>query len=179
MAGRLAENEQSADGEAVNKQPMVVIYAKTLEKRPVSPAAGPVKIVPFQGETDIDRWLAVQNDAFRGSRPAGREWNRAWFLRELCHKPQWNPAHLWLAEIGEIPAGAIYLATFPGQTTGNLQWLAVRAEFQRQGVATALITHLECAAFDEGVTTIRLETLSTWTAAVRLYERLGYQPSSR
>lgn len=58
----------------------------------------------------------------------------------------------------------------------ELKRIYVRPTFRGLGLAERLVRHLEQVAFDLGFTRMRLETGSKQTAAVRLYEKLGYLP---
>lgn len=55
-----------------------------------------------------------------------------------------------------------------------LHRLAVHPDFQREGVASALLNFAESTAKNEGYTAIRLDTYSKNPMALKLYEKHGY-----
>ncbi|MDX1965224.1 MAG: GNAT family N-acetyltransferase [Pirellulales bacterium] len=57
-----------------------------------------------------------------------------------------------------------------------IHWLMVHPGYRRRGLGEWLIHVLEQAVWDSGGRTIHLETHAGWSAAVRLYTRLGYSP---
>ena len=57
---------------------------------------------------------------------------------------------------------------------GEIKRLYVRPEWRGRGIAEALMDRLEADAGDLGLGVVRLETGSRLAAAVRLYERRGY-----
>ncbi len=52
--------------------------------------------------------------------------------------------------------------------------VAVRPEFRRQGLARALLAHVTREAVQQGATRATLEVRRSNTAALRLYDRLGF-----
>jgi ribosomal protein S18 acetylase RimI-like enzyme len=82
---------------------------------------------------------------------------------------------------GEI---AGYAAFYPDATIQGAGWppgwaggrgLAVHPDFRGHGVAGALLAELERRAFRSGASTFAFHTSAFMTAAVALYERLGYR----
>lgn len=61
-----------------------------------------------------------------------------------------------------------------GQSRGYIAMLATRAEHRGQGIATKLVQMAIDAMIAEDADEIALETEVTNTAAMRLYERLGF-----
>ena len=69
-------------------------------------------------------------------------------------------------------SGAWLLST--AGSYGEIKRLYVRQEWRGRGIAEALMDRLEADAGDLGLNFVRLETGSRLAAAVRLYERRGY-----
>jgi GNAT superfamily N-acetyltransferase len=59
--------------------------------------------------------------------------------------------------------------------TARIGWVYVLPEFQRKGIGTALIHHLEGIARRKGLKKARLLTVSGAYWATKFYEKLGYQ----
>lgn len=57
---------------------------------------------------------------------------------------------------------------------GELKRMYVRPSFRGQGYGDRIVAHLEAMAWERRVGVVRLETGIHQTAAIRLYERLGY-----
>jgi len=60
------------------------------------------------------------------------------------------------------------------EKTGRLHWVYVLPEYQRRGIGTALITHLEKKAREIGLEKMRLRTIEKAEQAVNFYKKLGY-----
>ena len=85
------------------------------------------------------------------------------------------------------PGGRIYLATREDHIVGccalivngpgsyELVKMAVREEFRNQGIGKALLAHVIEAAGDAGFHKLRLETNRKLSAAIHVYESLGFQ----
>ena len=79
-------------------------------------------------------------------------------------------------ELGE-PVGCVALVDCGGY--GEIKRLYVRPEWRHRGVADVLMNRLEADARNQGLGIVRLETGSRLAAAVRLYERRGYNRCSK
>lgn len=87
-----------------------------------------------------------------------------------------------VAPDGALVGGITYL-TGPGayefsdgsEEEASLRMLAVAPRAQRHGVATALVRAAVERARQEGRTRVLLHTTASMTAAIRLYERLGFR----
>lgn len=62
---------------------------------------------------------------------------------------------------------------------GRLRWMYVHPKFQRMGVGTALVRHLEEKAVEAGYTSMRLRTAEGAHWAISFYEKLGYGITGR
>lgn len=74
------------------------------------------------------------------------------------------------------------VGTAMGGYDGHRGWVysvAVRPDYQRQGVATALISHLEAALVKRGCPKINLQVRETNKKVIAFYEKLGYQIEER
>jgi ribosomal protein S18 acetylase RimI-like enzyme len=65
------------------------------------------------------------------------------------------------------------------QGVGRLRWVYVLPEFQRRGIGTALVSHLEERARAAGYDSMRLRTAEGADWAVSFYEKLGYTVTGR
>jgi ribosomal protein S18 acetylase RimI-like enzyme len=79
-----------------------------------------------------------------------------------------------IAEVEGEPAGCVFFEQKLDPPHVYLGRLAVLPEYRSRGLARALIAAVEAAARDAGYTLVRLETRSSLTRNVQLYERLGY-----
>ena len=70
-------------------------------------------------------------------------------------------------------AGVAALET-ESEETGRIHWVYILPEYQRQGIGTALVTHLERKAIEMGLRRLRLLTVEKARWAVNFYKRLGY-----
>ena len=62
-----------------------------------------------------------------------------------------------------------------GTTYGELKRMYVRPAFRGLGLGALLIDHLAAYARERGIRLLRLETGIYQTAAIRLYERMGFR----
>ncbi len=178
---------------------MILQLCKTLAvPSPLPTLPDNISFRHYQGEQDARAWLALRSLAFSRQKRGIQAWDHADFEREFLQKPWWKPARMWLAELPpldcstEQPAsplsllkpvsgqplliGTVTLAerALPVETRYVLHWLMVAPRFRGQGIATALVTRLEAAAWERGARTIYLETHAAWTEAAGLYRKLGY-----
>lgn len=75
---------------------------------------------------------------------------------------------------GGIPAGCGGIQLFDGEF-GELKRMYVRPQFRGKGHGELLVKHLAGYALERGIRLLRLETGIHQTAAIRLYERLGFR----
>jgi putative acetyltransferase len=80
----------------------------------------------------------------------------------------------YVARLGEGAVGCGGVAFFDG--FAEVKRMYVRGGARGAGVAQALLAHVEDVARQAGVPVLRLETGVRQPAAVRLYERAGFEP---
>ncbi len=76
---------------------------------------------------------------------------------------------------GKVLAGyATMKPFFPGHKHCELSWLAVRSEFQGQGIGSKLISHIERYARTKGFRAIYVYTHKEMAMTRKFYEKNGY-----
>lgn len=105
--------------------------------------------------------------------------------------PQWSPADLAriargafserLALVAESPAGGVVGVVLASLIPPEAEIfnLVVAADARRQGVAAALMQAILQAMTEAGIRVVRLEVRESNTAAIRLYQGLGFRPAGR
>jgi putative acetyltransferase len=81
---------------------------------------------------------------------------------------------LFLAMAGDQVAGCAALRRH-GEDVAELKRLFVRPQFRGSGIGRTLCIKVLGEARDAGYSAVVLDTLSSLTAAIRLYESLGFQ----
>ena len=175
---------------------MVLHGYKTLTHRPTVERVGGISLRHFESQRHADEWLDIHAAVFAQG-TSHRPWTRQDFARELLDKTRWDPRRMWLAvtnlqrqpdcDTSVVPdsASAIVGTVTCGQRTragGELpviHWLMVRPAWRGRGIGRLLVSALEQDCFDAGETVVGLETLSDLTAAVALYQALGYRFEKR
>jgi len=120
---------------------------------------------------DLDRLIELFRDSIRlgARRDYTPEQLAAWAPDEV-DRERWSlrlaASSTWVAARGERVAGFVSL-----EPEGHIDLLYVDAELQRQGIASALLKHLETAARSRGLA--RLSTDASLTAKP-LFERRGF-----
>ena len=61
------------------------------------------------------------------------------------------------------------------EEAGRVRWVFVLPEHQRQGIGTALVSHVEQRAREPGLRRLRLVTPARAGWAIRFYGKLGYE----
>jgi len=69
---------------------------------------------------------------------------------------------------------AVAALSVEDEDTGRIRWVYVLPKFQKQGIGTALVLHLEQVAREKGLRKIRLVTDNNAEWAIRFYKKLGY-----
>lgn len=142
-----------------------------------------VRLRTYTGPDDIRLWLELRHRAFARLQVGVRQWTPADFESEFVTKWWWRPERMWFAE-AVMPAtdkqmvGTITLAMRGEEPVAKpvIHWLAVLPAWRRRGIGRLLVSALETHAWEAGHRRIYLETHTAWTAAVELYDKLGYRP---
>ncbi|MDD6189711.1 MAG: ribosomal protein S18-alanine N-acetyltransferase [Clostridiales bacterium] len=109
-------------------------------------------------------------------------------LERICFSMPWsaemirseleNPSCLYLAALeGDTLVGYIGVQTVLDE--GYINNVAVRPEYRRRGIASALISLLIEQAREIGLAFLTLEVRASNDAAITLYEKLGFSPVGR
>ena len=88
-------------------------------------------------------------------------------------------ARLLVLEQGARIVGDAIVAVRRGSAVARLYSIAVETDSAGRGLGTLLLSACEAAARETGRTTLRLEVRSDNAAAIRLYQRAGYQSFGR
>lgn len=153
---------------------------KQLDTQPVLPHSADIAIRTYAGEADLARWLDVRNAAFTELSPGGRPWTAAQFKREFLSRCWWRPDWLWFAEDQAALAGrcvgvvGLALRDNGQRQQAAVHWLAVRPEAAGRGIASALLSQLERAAWEAGFRELRAQTHVNWKAAMAFYASRGF-----
>lgn len=119
---------------------------------------------------DLDALVALEQATFTADRIARRQWRRHIGSRSACVLVAGKP--------GQVDAVAVVFYR-SGSKCARLYSLAVRAERQGEGLASALLARAEADARRRGCRSMRLEVRSDNAAAIGLYEHHGYARSTR
>jgi N-acetylglutamate synthase-like GNAT family acetyltransferase len=60
------------------------------------------------------------------------------------------------------------------EKTGRIRWVYILPEFQKRGIGTALVKHVEDEAKKKGLKKLRLLTSGAAIWAIEFYQKLGY-----
>ncbi len=118
------------------------------------------------GERDFVGIDALWNEAFPDDPP----WNRASYA--VPAKLAFQPNLLFVAVDCDQVAGSA-MAGYDGHR-GWLYAVAVRQQYQRDGIGTLLVRKAEDALREIGCAKVNLQVRTTNEAVVRFYQRLGY-----
>jgi putative acetyltransferase len=80
----------------------------------------------------------------------------------------------FIARLGDAAVGCGGVAFFDG--FAEVKRMYVREPARGEGIAQALLAHIEDVTRSAGVALLRLETGVRQPAALRLYERFGFRP---
>ena len=69
---------------------------------------------------------------------------------------------------------AVAALSIEEKETGRIRWVYVLPEYQKQGIGTALISHIEQIARNKGLKKTKLMTDNNAEWAIRFYRKLGY-----
>ncbi|WPC74690.1 GNAT family N-acetyltransferase/peptidase C39 family protein [Vibrio porteresiae] len=116
--------------------------------------------------TDLTALNALELQLFDGDRISPRQ------MKRFLHS---NHAIIFVADSGTELAGYALLLFHQGTQLSRLYSIAVKPDFRGRGIARKLVEQCERAALDQGSTTLRLEVREDNTAAINLYEKMGYK----
>ena len=124
----------------------------------------PCLIEPLTGDQDLDGVLEVESESF--SNP----WTREMYAWELQNR---SVCHIYVLRTPEraVTGFCAFWLVFDEIHINNV---AVRPEFRRQGLGTALMHHVLAEARRLGARRATLEVRASNDGARRLYERLGF-----
>jgi diamine N-acetyltransferase len=102
------------------------------------------------------------------------------FKRRLAE----STVRIWIAEIaGALVGYAVAVDKRHEENTHTyarswreIEEIAVRAEYRRRGIASALVRHVEVVTRADGISVVELNTWTFNDAARRSFERLGFVP---
>lgn len=92
----------------------------------------------------------------------------------LRHLLRHGRASVWVAEQADGLAGNAVVLYRRGTSLARLYSLIVRPDYQRRGIARALLATVESEAGDRGCRVMQLEVRPDNLAAIRLYRKEGY-----
>jgi [ribosomal protein S18]-alanine N-acetyltransferase len=124
----------------------------------------PWSIAQLENDEELDRVADIEAASF--SNP----WTRDMLARELQHANITRIYVLKLADGGVAAFCACWLII----EEAHINTLAVEHSMRRQGLATALLEHVLADLAADGARRATLEVRRSNTAALRLYERLGF-----
>ncbi|MCX4187968.1 GNAT family N-acetyltransferase/peptidase C39 family protein [Methylophaga sp. OBS4] len=116
---------------------------------------------------DVDALSKLENQCFDSDRLSRRSFK--WMIDK-------GHTLLLTAMAGDTLAGYVLLLYSRGTSLGRVYSLAVSQPYRKLGVAAKLMAAAETRALDAGRSFLRLEVRPDNMAAIRLYEKLGYQP---
>jgi ribosomal-protein-alanine N-acetyltransferase len=114
-------------------------------------------------EQDLDEIVSIEKETF--SSP----WTRQMYLRELENP---DVSFLYALRAPQIAGFCSFWLVLDELHINNL---AVRPEHRGHGFGTALLRHVLGVGMERGATRATLEVRRSNTAAIRLYERLGFE----
>lgn len=115
---------------------------------------------------DLTALNALEQQLFDGDKISPRQ------MKRFLHS---NQAVLFVADAGTELAGYALLLFHQGTQLSRLYSIAVKPDFRGRRIAQNLVEQCERAALDQGATTLRLEVREDNTAAINLYEKMGYK----
>ena len=121
-------------------------------------------IARLAGDDELERVVEIEAASF--SRP----WTREMLMRELRH------SEVTRVYVVKLPDGRIvaFCACWLVMDEVHINTLAVEAPMRGRGIATALLEHVLADVIGAGALQATLEVRRSNTAALRLYERLGF-----
>jgi ribosomal protein S18 acetylase RimI-like enzyme len=115
---------------------------------------------------DVEALSRLENQCFETDRLSRRSFR--WMIEK-------GHALLLVAMNDKQLLGYVLLLYSQGTSLGRVYSLAVEAQYRKAGIAVKLMQQAEEYALDDGRSFLRLEVRPDNHAAIRLYEKLGYQ----
>lgn len=142
-----------------------------------------VEIVELDPDShdDARAWLLVHNSVFAASQSSSRTgrssgWSVRRFQAEFAHRSDRWQVLLAARSQQDLSNSLVGVIAVRGQQDeATLNWLSVLPEFRSRGIGRSLVTAAVRAAQIRDLKSLQLQTLSTWSDAIRLYERCGFQ----
>lgn len=111
---------------------------------------------------DLDKMMEIEEDLF------AVPWTKEGYFTFLTRK---DAMFLVVEEKGEILG---YCGLLMVLDEGDVTNVAVKRDRQREGIGNFLMESMLRLAYEQGIRTVHLEVRAGNSAAVRLYERLGF-----
>jgi GNAT superfamily N-acetyltransferase len=135
-------------------------------------------VIEQAGPDDADEILAVINttdrEAYRAIIPKEHFVEPILSLDKLLEDFARMTFYVHRSEGRVVGVAALYVEN---EESGRVRWVFVLPEYQRQGIGTALVSHVERRAREMGLRRLRLVTPARAGWALRFYGRLGYEPA--
>jgi GNAT superfamily N-acetyltransferase len=165
--------------EYTERMASVIAMRKKLRNAPELVVLPGIELRSFVDNRDIPRWLELRARSLPHS-VVGRPWTEQDFAREFLRRPWWGPERMRFAESRDASRRALGTITLgerglPGRSQPSIHWLLVDPDYRRQGIGRSLVAAVEESCWRVARKTIALETLTTWTDAVKFYQALGYE----
>ncbi len=128
-----------------------------------------MRIERVSDEHDLDAIVALEHESFTNP------WSRETLLWELQHSDVTFIYALRLDD-GQVAAFCVCWMLFDEL---HINTVAVAREHRRRGLATALLRYIFAEAAARGVQRATLEVRASNSAAIQLYERLGFHTTAR
>ncbi|MDH5230311.1 MAG: GNAT family N-acetyltransferase/peptidase C39 family protein [Gammaproteobacteria bacterium] len=119
---------------------------------------------------DMDRLLMIENHCFDSDRLSRRSFRH--FLTK-------GHAEIRVAVVDENVVAYVLIMFHSGTSLSRLYSIAVLADYQRKGIAQALVDAAEKLTLDHECVSLRLEIRDDNRASIRLFESLGYKQFGR
>lgn len=116
---------------------------------------------------DVNALIQLENACFETDRISRRSFR--WMIEK-------GHALLLVALIDQQLVGYVLLLYSRGTSLGRVYSLAVDRDFRKAGIAIKLMQEAEKQALEDGRSFLRLEVRPDNQQAIRLYEKLDYQP---
>ncbi|MEO0102692.1 MAG: ribosomal protein S18-alanine N-acetyltransferase, partial [candidate division WOR-3 bacterium] len=120
-----------------------------------------IEIIPMT-ETDLDEVIAIEKENFKFP------WKRELFLYDL------NKRNTYCLSAKKKEKVLGYIIIFQALDEFHLANIAVKKEYQRKGIGSALMSKMLKIAQDKGIKSIYLEVRKSNLPAQRFYEKFGF-----